>query len=117
LDRPRLEEAFVAPRTSLETLIAEIWQDVLGVDRVGRYDNFFDLGGHSLLSMQVVARLEKKLGLGVNPGELVFQTLAQLASSCSERLDSVPRTEPMSFAQKLRTALKNSLLRRKDSLN
>jgi amino acid adenylation domain-containing protein len=117
LDRPRLEETFVAPRTSLEMLIAEIWQDVLGVDRVGRYDNFFDLGGHSLLSMQVVAKLENKLRLRVNPGELIFQTLAQLASSCSERLDSVPRAEPTTSVQKLRTALKNTLFWRKDSLN
>jgi amino acid adenylation domain-containing protein len=117
LDRPRLEETFVAPRTFLETLIAEIWQDVLGVDRVGRYDNFFDLGGHSLLSMQVVARLEKKLGLRVNPGELIFQTLAQLASSCSERLDSVPQMEPTTAVQKLRTALRNTLFWRKDSVN
>ena len=113
-DRPRLEDTFVAPSTSLEALIAEIWQDALGVDRVGRYDNFFDLGGHSLLSMEVVARLEKKLGLRVNPGGLVFQTLAQLASSCSERLDSVPRAEPTTAVQKLRTALKNTLFWRKE---
>jgi len=117
LDRPRLEETFVAPRTSLETIIAEIWQDVLDVDRVGRYDNFFDLGGHSLLSMQVVGRLEKKLGLGVNPGELVFQTLAQLASSCEVKMDSVPRTEPTTALQKLRKALKNTLFWRKGSVN
>jgi amino acid adenylation domain-containing protein len=116
-DRPRLEETFVAPRTSMETVIAEIWQDVLGVDRVGRYDNFFDLGGHSLLSMQVVARLEKKLGLRVNPGELVFQTLAQLASSCAQQMDSVQQTGSMTPSQKLRAALKNTLFWRKDSVN
>jgi len=116
-DRARLGDTFVAPRTSLETIIAEIWQDVLGVDRVGRYDNFFDLGGHSLLSMQVIARLEKKLGLRVSPGEFVFQTLAQLASSCSERLDSVPRTEPTTAVEKLCKALKNTLFWRKDSVN
>jgi amino acid adenylation domain-containing protein len=117
LDRPKLEDRFVAPRTSLERLIAEIWQDLLGMDRVGRYDNFFDLGGHSLLSMQVVARLEKKLGLRVNPGELIFQTLAQLASSCEVQMDSVRRSESMTVAQKLRNAFKNTLFRRKNSFN
>ncbi len=101
LDDLRLEETFVAPHTSLETHIAEIWQDVLGVDRIGRYDNFFDLGGHSLLSMQVVARLEKEQGLRVNPGELIFQTLAQFASSCEEQTNSKTRLEPTASPRKL----------------
>jgi len=43
--RSELEGAFVAPRTPLELRIAEIWQDMLGADQVGVYDNFFDLGG------------------------------------------------------------------------
>jgi len=110
-DRLRLEETFAAPRTSLETLIAEIWQDVLGVDRVGRYDNFFDLGGHSLLSMQVVTRLEKQLGLRVNPRELIFQTLAQLASFCETQLYPLKQPEPETFTQKLWNAVKIPLFR------
>ena len=117
LDRPSIEGTFVAPVTSLEKHIAEIWQDVLGLDRVGRYDNFFDLGGHSLLSMRVVARLEDKLGLRLNPAELIFQTLAQLASSCELQMYSVPRTEPATAVQKLRKALKNTLFWRKDSID
>jgi amino acid adenylation domain-containing protein len=51
--RPELESAYVAPATSLERTIAEIWRSVLGVDRVGLRDNFFDLGGHSLLLVEV----------------------------------------------------------------
>ncbi len=87
-DQARLEvgESREAPRTPLESLIAEIWQDVLHVDRVSVYDNFFDLGGHSLLSLQVVAKLEKSIGLQINPGEMIFQTLGQLASVCEERM-------------------------------
>jgi acyl carrier protein len=80
------EETFLAPRTPLESLIAEIWQDVLDVDRVGVYDHFFDLGGHSLLSLQVVTRLEKKIGIRISPTEIIFQTLGQLASVCEERM-------------------------------
>jgi len=68
----------VAPRTPLEVLLAEIWQDVLEVDRVGVYDNFFDLGGHSLLSMQVVTRVEKKIRAADTSHGLVLQTLGQL---------------------------------------
>lgn len=88
-----LEETLAAPQTSLEMRIADIWREVLGVDRIGRYDNFFDLGGHSLLSIRVVARLEKEQGLRVNPGELIFQTLAQFASSCEGQRNHPLRLE------------------------
>jgi acyl carrier protein len=70
----------------IEQLLAGIWSEVLEVERVSSYDNFFDLGGHSLLATQVVARLEKELGVHVKPKELAFQTLGQLAASCRERL-------------------------------
>ena len=100
-ERPELDVDFVAPRTSMESLIAEIWQDLLGVDRVGVYDNFFDLGGYSLLSMRVVARIEKAVGLRLNPTELIFQSLEQLAAVCEERTHLRPESEPISFAQRL----------------
>jgi acyl carrier protein len=74
-------------REPIEELLASIWTDVLKVERVGIYDNFFDLGGHSLLATQVVARLQKELGLRIKANELAFQTLGQLAASCKERLD------------------------------
>lgn len=72
----------------IEELLAGIWTDVLKVPQVSVYDNFIDLGGHSLLATQVVARLEKKLGLRIKPSELAFQSLGQLAASCKERLHS-----------------------------
>ncbi len=53
---------FVAPRSEVEGLIAAIWQQVLGVERVGTGDNFFDLGGHSLLLVEVQAKLRERLG-------------------------------------------------------
>ena len=51
------EDAFVAPQTDTEATVAQIWQELLGLDRVGRHENFFSVGGHSLLVMQLVARL------------------------------------------------------------
>jgi acyl carrier protein len=58
-ERPELKAAYVAPRTEVEQTIAQIWQEVLGVDKVGIYDNFFDLGGHSLLIVQVHDKLQE----------------------------------------------------------
>ena len=56
---PGAGDAYVAPRTAAERTVAEIWREVLKVDRVGVADNFFDLGGHSLLLTQVVSRLRR----------------------------------------------------------
>jgi surfactin family lipopeptide synthetase A len=80
------ERSFEGFRDPIEELLAGIWTDVLRVPQVSVYDNFIDLGGHSLLATQVVARLEKKLGLRIKPSELAFQSLGQLAASCKERL-------------------------------
>ncbi|MBN1866412.1 amino acid adenylation domain-containing protein [Candidatus Sumerlaeota bacterium] len=52
-------EEYVAPRTPIEELVASTWGEVLGVEKVGIYDDFFNLGGHSLLATQVIARLAK----------------------------------------------------------
>jgi amino acid adenylation domain-containing protein len=56
--RPTLARSYVAPETDIEQAIATIWQEVLGLDKVGRHDNFFDLGGHSLRMMQVHGKLK-----------------------------------------------------------
>lgn len=63
--RPSLNSTFVAPRTTTEEVIAEIWQDLLGIDKVGVDDNFFGLGGHSLLATQLVSRIREKLHFDV----------------------------------------------------
>ncbi|WP_157461971.1 non-ribosomal peptide synthetase, partial [Chitinimonas koreensis] len=55
--------AYVAPRTPIEAAMAEIWADVLRLDRVGVQDNFFDLGGHSLLAARVATRIQESLGV------------------------------------------------------
>ncbi|MCP4663860.1 MAG: amino acid adenylation domain-containing protein, partial [bacterium] len=78
--RPELEEAFVAPRTPAEETLARIWSQVLAVERVGVHDNFFDLGGDSILGIQVVSRAQEA-GLRLAPRDLFrFQTVAELAA-------------------------------------
>ncbi|OLF16235.1 non-ribosomal peptide synthetase [Actinophytocola xanthii] len=73
------ETEFVAPRTPVETTLARVWSDVLGVDRVGITDNFFALGGDSILSVQVVARARRH-GLYLSTKDLFnARTIAELA--------------------------------------
>jgi amino acid adenylation domain-containing protein len=62
---------YQAPQSALERMIAEVWQGVLGVPRVGVRDNFFDLGGHSLLLVQVQSRLQERLGREVSMTDLL----------------------------------------------
>ena len=107
--RPELEAAFVAPKTPMERLIAEIWWDLLHLDRVGVYDNFFDLGGYSLLSIQVVARIQQKTGLRISPRELIFQTLGQLAASCDKRFQQQPPLPRSCFMARCWNVLKRAL--------
>jgi len=63
--RPDLPTPFVECQTEPERLIAAIWRQLLGVDRVGRHDSFFELGGNSLLGTQLVERLRKRFGVRV----------------------------------------------------
>jgi acyl carrier protein len=56
--RPELRESFVGPRSPVEQKLADIYSEVLRLDRVGIHDNFFDLGGHSLLATQVISRIQ-----------------------------------------------------------
>ncbi len=63
--RPDRGANFVEPRNALETLISDIWRDVLNLEAVGMNDNFFELGGHSLLAMRVTARIQSALNVEV----------------------------------------------------
>jgi amino acid adenylation domain-containing protein len=75
-------QAYVAPRTPLEERLAEIWREVLGVERVGAHDDFFDLGGQSILAMRLVARVREELGGEVAVAELLqAPTLEDMAAA------------------------------------
>jgi acyl carrier protein len=63
--RPSLHTPYQPPRNETEQLIASIWQDVLGIERVGVHDNFFELGGDSLIGLRLLAQLNRDLGVEI----------------------------------------------------
>ncbi len=75
-------ENFEIPLTETEQSVAGIWAEVLGFDAIEPDDNFFDLGGHSLQAVQIIARMKADMGVRVRPTDLMYQTLRQLAASC-----------------------------------
>ena len=78
--RPELQEAFVAPRSQSEELVAGIWSNVLGLERIGVHDNFFELGGHSLLATRVVARIQQEFQVDLKLMDFFkLPTIAELA--------------------------------------
>ena len=98
-----------APMDEIESEIARVWQELLGLDQVGRHDNFFDLGGHSLLATQVVSRLRLTVGVEVALRELFAQpTLAAFAQVVAKTGHAAPppivaadrsKPLPLSWAQ------------------
>jgi amino acid adenylation domain-containing protein len=79
-DRPELQEAYVAPRSEMERILAGIWQEVLGVEKVGVQDNFFDLGGDSISLLRAHSLLQKSIGREIPMVELFeFSTVSALA--------------------------------------
>jgi len=89
LRRPELGQRFVAPRSPIEEIIAQIWAVVLKVEKVGIHDNFFELGGHSLLATQVVSRIRDALSAEL-PLRALFEkpTVGELAPYIENRQSS-----------------------------
>jgi amino acid adenylation domain-containing protein len=84
--RPSMAASYLAPKTEMESRIAEIWQEVLHVERVGIDDNFFELGGHSLLLIQVHGRLNEMLRQELPIIELFkYPTVATLAAHLGQQ--------------------------------
>ncbi|MCC5615051.1 KR domain-containing protein, partial [Nostoc sp. CHAB 5836] len=73
--RPQLSNPYVAPTNELEKQITEIWQEVLGIAEVGIYDNFYELGGDSLIATQLVSRLRAKFPVDLPLRDLLLQAM------------------------------------------
>ena len=71
--RPDVGTSFVEPQTDIEKQIAAIWSDVLGIEPIGINDNFFDLGGNSLLGVSLFGRMRKALKLEKLPAHVLYE--------------------------------------------
>jgi amino acid adenylation domain-containing protein len=90
-----VSDAFVAPRTDTERKLAEIWREILNLKQVGIADNFFDIGGHSLLTARIVARMSEVFGASI-PLRAIFenQTIAELAARVDRLLSKEAAPSP-----------------------
>ena len=96
--RPNISTEYVEPKTEIEQVLATIWQNVLGVDRVGLHDNFFELGADSVLGIQVISRA-KDADIMLNPNQLFeHQTIAELATVAVPMGGAITEMESRSFA-------------------
>src|SRR3954451_20274397 len=97
-----VQTAFTAPRTELERRLAEIWQKVLGIDAVGIDDNFYEMGGDSVLGIQIVAAA-RDAGVELQSSQLFEnQTIATLAAALGEAV--VPARAPRGSAERFALA-------------
>jgi hypothetical protein len=96
--RPELEDAFIAPHSPVEDVLAGIWAQVLDLEQVGIHDNFFELGGHSLTATQVMSRLREAFRIcgrtrqerrGSAPGRTVLAVSAYLSNRARRQLASL----------------------------
>ncbi|GJM33278.1 MAG: hypothetical protein DHS20C18_22790 [Saprospiraceae bacterium] len=102
---------YVAPGNEIETQLADIWKDLLKVERVGILDDFFELGGHSLIATRVVSTIKKRFGVELGVNDLFAYTTVETLARLIERKDKgqeLPSVEyiaekpsniPLSFAQ------------------
>jgi amino acid adenylation domain-containing protein/FkbH-like protein len=65
-DRPELSVGYMAPRSDFEEIMAGLWSDLLGMERVGVFDDFFELGGHSLLATALMSRIDEQFGVSLS---------------------------------------------------
>jgi acyl carrier protein len=93
--QPEQTLTYTPPSTETEQAIAQIWQAALGLKTVGLHDNFFDLGGHSLLMIQVHSKLQERFNPGLAMGDLFrYPTISTLANYLDPMLSQDASNEP-----------------------
>lgn len=105
-ERPSLSTEYVAPSTPEEKLLASIWQETLGIGKIGVNDNFFELGGESLLGVKIVVKA-KKMGLDIDPKQMfatptIAQITRNLASKPGTASSPIAASQPLQAADRYR---------------
>ena len=96
-DAPRADEAFAAPRSETEKTLAGLWDELLKAGPIGIHDDFFDLGGQSMMAIQLVAHIRDAFGVDVALRNLFERpTIAALADLVDAMVLSAPKAEPES---------------------
>ncbi|MBD2293365.1 SDR family NAD(P)-dependent oxidoreductase [Anabaena sphaerica FACHB-251] len=100
------ENTYVDPRNEIEQTIANIWEELIGIEKVGIHDNFFELGGHSLLAVQTISRLREAFQVELPLRTLLFDapTVSELANVIVEKQ---PQSEELDEIAKLLAEVEN----------
>ena len=115
--RPDVGVAYEMPGTEIERFIARVWQDALGVDRVGIHDNFFELGGHSLLTVEVHQKLQERFGQKISLIDIFqFPTIHTLAEHLETSGDANPTPAGGQERARRRMQAQDGLLRQRSQL-
>ena len=97
--RPNLANAYIAPSNEIERTLADVWQQLLGIDQVGIYDNFFELGGDSLFATQLISELCKIFQIELSyKGFFDGPTIAELAEVIVQKLAGQTNLEELAQA-------------------
>ncbi|NEQ79120.1 MAG: SDR family oxidoreductase [Moorea sp. SIO2I5] len=108
--RPELSNTYVAPRNKIEQKIADMWQQVLGLEPIGIYDDFFELGGDSLIAMTFTNQFQKQLGEIVHASAIFnAPTIAKLANYFQKEYPEVVRIIQGFEASQTRITLKEKV--------
>ena len=94
----KMQQEYVAPSTETETVLAGIWEKLLGVERVGLNDNFFHLGGHSLLATRLMGKIREAFNLEI-PLKVLFEkpTIKELVIELeTAKTSELPHLYPVS---------------------
>lgn len=105
--RPTLGTSYVAPRNDRERKITGIWEDILGISEVGIQDNFFDLGGNSLIGLDLVVRLRREFNVETLPAYILYEApsvsaMAQLIDNATDATDLVTDNQARSAKRRER---------------
>ncbi|MEH1848663.1 MAG: SDR family NAD(P)-dependent oxidoreductase [Nostoc sp.] len=100
------DNTYVAPRNEIEKSIVNVWEELIGLDKVGIYDNFFELGGHSLLAIQTISRLRETFQVDLPLRTLLFEapTVAKLAIIVAKKQ---PQAEELQEIEQLLLEVEN----------